>query len=1666
MKKILASFLIVCMGLSTFASAHWADSYLNELADKKIIFGDEMGFRADDPLLRCEFAAMLNRAFSFSAKKVPNMIDIDESKWYYNDFYTLCGAGILEGDSNGLLNPENIITRAEAAVMLGRALNVDDLSETTPNNEDIPDWSYGKVGSLLKLGVLNGYPDGNFYGNHTLLRGEAASLLANALKVFGYEDGDGTKENPYRIYTFQQLKNIKQNLNGHYKLEADIDFLNQEFPVIGDYENDFTGTFDGNGHRIVIRYAENGTNALFAKTSEQAVIKNTYLVCPLNRFSLVAENYGQILNSANTSFVKREYDDTRNYGGIAQINFGKISDCYSTSSVYSKGTGYKAGGIAGINYGEILNTFHTGEIGAYCGGIAGENRGEISDSYSVNGKVAYSNTGRQFNTYSGKNAISSFSSEKFEISGDVLCLKNVMFFKNEDFTLFSGGDGSAQNPYRISDGKQFSNISDKPESSYLQINDIHVSDFVKSFRGTYDGNGFVIKSLRILDDFDGKSAMFIENLGTIKKVIVSDGYIHGANRSAGIVFDNYGTIELCAFSGEIAGTDVSGLCFTNHENALVSQCYFSGRASAQYGAAGICGNNNGEILNVYSSADIMGKFIGGLVYNNYGVVSDSYFGGSVTGDGAGIANSNSGRIKDSYSLDIIPVFSDYGAIEGVEVRSDTQMRSFSGFPGLDFYVIWDIDKAKGYSYPTLKNVLHNDMNNEQNTSDFSGGNGSVVSPYRIVTPAQLACVSKYPSSNFILMNDIDLANYPEFSITDKFYGIFDGNGKSILNLNKSQDNSSLFGENYGLIQNLYVKNGVVSGENSAPLCIINDGTIRNCMFEGSINNTGAGIVIKNLKEIIECVSSGSYKGKEIAGISLLNEGKIVNSYSVAEIVADKSFGIAKGRNGKIESCWFGGLMISKSITPVSDCNYENSFYLDFYSLRISDGKTFSSPLNVKFYQSPWVIVSGQPVLSSMPLPDGLSSMPQGNGTKENPYLISCKEDLKFIGMYRDKEFRLESNIFADNNELLSVDTFSGTLDGNGKGIYDFSINSKNGGLFRELTGTVKNLTLSKFSISGTEETGGITALNKGIIENCTIKSGRIGTSGTYSGGICGINTGSGLVKNCSNQSDVFSASSSGGICGNNEGLIILSNNTGGVIASAEVKDACAGGIAGKSLGVIEKCFNNGKIFSYSETGESASGGIIGSGGSTLSYVYNTGEINAKAKQYAYTGGICGKADKIISLNNAYNIGFTNPTATSALAGSAVALAQKGGEIYGFVYEHTLAETVGTGEISQQFVLAQPIDLMIRDAGFMQFDFNSVWGFNYDNKYYYPQIIGNEQDKIVIEENDKDFAGGDGSLENPYKIMTPEQLNHVRHHLGATFMLLGDIDMTNYCKNNKFMPIGDSVFSFFGLFIGNNYKITGLKFQGEDFGLFRENHGEIYNLFIENASGEGSGGAICVSNTGLIYNCAVSGKMIADSEQKNISRGGLVGVNKGTGMIISSYSTADIEISAQNSRAGGIVCENYGIISGTFSSGNISSNGSNLALSGGVSAANLGIVSDCYATGEVNSSSKIETSYSGGISSTNTGSVVNCYYNGASVSGKKFGDILASNAGTLVNCYFAGNQGLGDNSGNISRLIKCTHNELKQKETFVDFDFQNMWIMDESFNYQYPQFVEIAHRYNN
>ena len=78
----------------------------------------------------------------------------------------------------------------------------------------------------------------------------AISITVFQLPVFA-AGGEGTEQNPYRITTAEELKNINSNLSAYYRIENDIDMSGIDFEPIGN-ESDgaFTGTLDGNGFTI------------------------------------------------------------------------------------------------------------------------------------------------------------------------------------------------------------------------------------------------------------------------------------------------------------------------------------------------------------------------------------------------------------------------------------------------------------------------------------------------------------------------------------------------------------------------------------------------------------------------------------------------------------------------------------------------------------------------------------------------------------------------------------------------------------------------------------------------------------------------------------------------------------------------------------------------------------------------------------------------------------------------------------------------------------------------------------------------------------------------------------------------------------------------------------------------------------------------------------------------------------------------------------------------------------------------------------------------------------------------------------------------------------------------------------------------------------------------
>lgn len=181
------------------------------------------------------------------------------------------------------------------------------------------------------------------------------SAFLIALSAFGVVSfADGKKA----VSSFEELCNIKNDLNGSYYLTADIDASGKSLETIGSAAKQFKGTLDGGGHTV------KGLTVTPVKTE-----KGYSAFC-----ALFAYNAGTV-KDIKFEDIKVEVKDNRySYAGaVAAINLGDIENCYVSGS--------------------ITNT--NVEIAAYTGGICGESlRGSIKNSVSY--ANVYSSGGEQY----------------------------------------------------------------------------------------------------------------------------------------------------------------------------------------------------------------------------------------------------------------------------------------------------------------------------------------------------------------------------------------------------------------------------------------------------------------------------------------------------------------------------------------------------------------------------------------------------------------------------------------------------------------------------------------------------------------------------------------------------------------------------------------------------------------------------------------------------------------------------------------------------------------------------------------------------------------------------------------------------------------------------------------------------------------------------------------------------------------------------------------------------------------------------------------------------------------------------------------------------------------------------------------------------------------------
>lgn len=222
--------------------------------------------------------------------------------------------------------------------------------------------------------VLRGLLPGKTYSfvGRVELEGYESDIITMEVDAKDYYLGEGSDENPYRVYRVDELLNIGAlwSLEASYILMKDIDLTKIEdykdhglitnFTPIGSSTNPFKGTFNGQGYSIknVDINTEGMDNVALFAYSHQATIKN---LCLSNVDVRGNDNVGALVGTSFNSQISNigvsgEVNGRNHVGGLVGKSIQNSSFTNIVSTVTVRGYDL-VGGLCGV--GEITSNFTT-----------------------------------------------------------------------------------------------------------------------------------------------------------------------------------------------------------------------------------------------------------------------------------------------------------------------------------------------------------------------------------------------------------------------------------------------------------------------------------------------------------------------------------------------------------------------------------------------------------------------------------------------------------------------------------------------------------------------------------------------------------------------------------------------------------------------------------------------------------------------------------------------------------------------------------------------------------------------------------------------------------------------------------------------------------------------------------------------------------------------------------------------------------------------------------------------------------------------------------------------------------------------------------------------------------------------------------------------------------
>ncbi|WP_019568268.1 GLUG motif-containing protein [Thioalkalivibrio sp. ALMg13-2] len=253
--------------------------------------------------------------------------------------------------------------------------------------------------------------------------GESRDLVAHFEPAFAA--GEGSAENPYEIADWEQLHRVRDYLDHHFVLTADLDADAPGYdelasatanggagwqPVGQAHDNYFRGSLDGQGYRLeglrIDRSAENAVG-LFGRTGADAEIANLTLA---DAAITGDSDVGGLIGYAEQTQISNTHVDTANVTGSGNYVGGlagrletssAVTDSTASADVVSSGDAYVGGLVGFADVATITDSHASGSLTLNGNESAGGLIGEARDATIARSSAAVDVNGPHGGLYNG-----------------------------------------------------------------------------------------------------------------------------------------------------------------------------------------------------------------------------------------------------------------------------------------------------------------------------------------------------------------------------------------------------------------------------------------------------------------------------------------------------------------------------------------------------------------------------------------------------------------------------------------------------------------------------------------------------------------------------------------------------------------------------------------------------------------------------------------------------------------------------------------------------------------------------------------------------------------------------------------------------------------------------------------------------------------------------------------------------------------------------------------------------------------------------------------------------------------------------------------------------------------------------------------------------------------